>query len=155
MKTFKASNYMRTPVATIGKGATLKEAVRIMIEHKTNGLVVVDADNRVAGILSSWDMIQHLVPDYLEEDQHLAAFEAAAKFKERVTELADDPIERFMTKQVHSIHPESTLMEAAATLSEFRIRQLPVVDDDGYLVGYLNRTDIKKAVAEILGIDPQ
>ena len=44
-------------------------------------------------------------------------------------------------------------MEAAALLSTFHIRQLPVVDNDGNLVGYINRTDIKLAVGRALGND--
>ena len=67
-------------------------------------------------------------------------------------ELKDDPIAKFMSAKVHTCKANHSLMEAATLLSEFRIRQLPVVDDDGVLVGYLNRTDIKKAIADVLGL---
>ena len=97
-------------------------------------------------------MISRIVPDYLEEDQHLAAFEAGDLFAKRVHALAEESVASFMTTKVHTVKPDSTLMEAAAVLSEFRIRQLPVVGEDGILVGYLNRTDIKKAIGEVLGI---
>ena len=137
---------------TIQENDTFKDAVKLMIEQQTNGLVVVDAKSKVIGILSSWDLIQHLVPDYLETDKHLAAFEAEDVFAKRAIELAGDPVSKFFTANVHSVHPESTLMEAAATLSEFRIRQLPVVDKEGVLVGYLNRTDLKLVIGDILGI---
>jgi CBS domain-containing protein len=43
-------------------------------------------------------------------------------------------------------------MEAAAILSEFRIRQLPVVNTKKELVGYINRTNVKRAFCDILGI---
>ena len=57
-------------------------------------------------------------------------------------------IKNVMTKEVCVIKKEATLMEAAALLSQYRIRQLPVVDDAGILCGYLNRTDIKFAIAK-------
>ena len=123
-----------------------------MIKNKTNGLVVIDESSKVAGILSSWDIIQHIVPDYLEEDMHLASFESGDVLIKRTLGAADDPITKFMTSNVHVVKPHETLMEAAAILSEFKIRQLPVVDDNGVLVGYLNRTDIKEAIGDILGI---
>ena len=68
---------MSKKVATVGKGGTFTDALKAMLKHRTNGIVVVDEKNHVVGILSSWDLIQYVVPDYLEEDRHLAAFESA------------------------------------------------------------------------------
>ena len=144
------AKYMRQTIATLPFSATLRDAVAMMIQYNTNGLVVVDDDRKVTGILSSWDIIQHIVPNYLEEDKHLASFEAGDVFAQRTREVANDPITKFMTAKVKTVNQKDTLMEAAALLSEFRIRQLPVVDDDGHLVGYINRTDIKRAVGSIL-----
>ncbi len=121
-----------------------------MLDQKTNGLVVVDEDRHVLGILSSWDIIAYLVPDYLENDKHLATFEAGDVFEERVKEIQNDPVSKFMSSQVHTTRPDHSLIEAATLLSEFHIRQLPVVDENGVLVGYLNRTDIKKAIGDVL-----
>ena len=146
------SEFMNTNVITIPNNATLKQAVEVMIKSKTNGLVVINESNKVAGILSSWDIIQHIVPDYLEEDMHLASFESGDVLIQRTKETANDSIAKFMTAKVHTVKPQETLMEAAAILSEFRIRQLPVVDDNGVLIGYINRTDIKEAIGDILGI---
>ena len=144
------SEFMNTNLITISKTATFKEAVSMMTEKMTNGVIVVDEFQKVAGILSSWDIIQYIVPDYLEEDKHLAAFESGDVFIRRIKDVANNPVTEFMTSKVHKIHSEQSLMTAATILSEFHIRQLPVVDHDDVLIGYLNRTDIKKAIAEIL-----
>ncbi|MFA6023781.1 MAG: CBS domain-containing protein [Candidatus Gracilibacteria bacterium] len=150
MKKFLVKDYMKSKVVSLKPEQTVKEALKTMIQHKTNGLVVVDKKNKVVGILSSWDIIAYLVPDYLEADKHLASFESGDVFAERVQEIKADPVKKFMSKHVHTIRTEHSLMEAATLLSEFQIRQLPVVDDKGYLIGYLNRTDIKKAMGEVL-----
>lgn len=152
MKKYLVKDYMKNKVVSLHPEQTVKEAIKTMLEHKTNGLVIVDQHNKVIGILSSWDIIAYLVPDYLEEDKHLAAFESGDVFAERIKEVKDDPVSKFMSHHVHSIKPEHSLMEAATLLSEFQIRQLPVVDEDGYLIGYLNRTDIKRAIGEVLNI---
>ncbi len=146
-------DFMRTSVVTVNIDATMKEALEVMIRERTNGVVVVDNNRKVVGILSSWDIIQHIVPDYLEEDKHLASFEAGDMFVERAHQLKDDPITKFMTKDVHTVRAGHTIMAAAALLSTFHIRQLPVVDNDGNLVGYLNRTDIKLAVGKALELE--
>lgn len=151
-KQYLVSEYMREKVVTLTKDSTLRDAVKVMMDNHTNGVVVVDEDYKVAGILSGWDIIEHIVPDYLEEDKHLAAFEPGAVFVERVHEVADSPIVDFMSEKVHTVRAEQSLMTAATLLSEFKIRQLPVVDEDGKLVGYINRTDIKKAIGDVLSL---
>ena len=150
--TFTIDEWMRDDVVTLPASATVHDAIETMLDKKTNGIVIIDGDGHVAGILSSWDIIKHIVPDYLEEDEHLAAFESADTFCNRVEEVEDDVIEQFMTKDVQTIEQHGSLMKAVTMLSEFHIRQLPVVDVQGKLVGYLNRTDIKRAVGKVLGI---
>lgn len=151
-KKYTVSEYMHKEVVTINEKATVKDALALMIHRGTNGLVVVDESQGVKGILSSRDLIDHVIPDYLEDDKHLASFEAANVLEERAKKVANDPIAGLIKREVKTIHPDRSLMEAAALLAEFKIRQLPVVDADGKLVGYLNRTDIKKALGEILGV---
>lgn len=151
IKKFVVKDYMRPAPAVILCSVSLKEAVQAMTREKTNGLVVVDAKNRVSGILSSWDVIRYVVPNYLEEDKHLASFASNDLFAKRIQEVASHPVSKFMTQRVHTVLPTDSLMEAATLLSEHNIRQLPVVDANGVLVGYINRTDIKKAIYEVLG----
>lgn len=146
--------YMQTHVITIKPSCTVKEVLTLMIKEKTNGTVVVDEKNHVVGILSSWDIIKHIVPDYLETDMHhLASFEAADVFQKRVKQVANDPVSSFMTKHVHTAKADDTIISAIAMLAEFHIRQLPVVDKHDVLVGYINRTDMKRAAADVLKID--
>jgi len=142
-------NYMRAPVVMASITTTFKEAVETMIEKNINSLVVVDGKNKVVGILSSWDFLEYLVPDYLEEDKHLASFEASDMFSIRARQVGGDPIGKFMCRRVHTIKPSDSLMEAATTLSEFHIRQLPVVDDNNFPIGYINCSDIKKAIGDV------
>ncbi len=152
-KKYLVSDYMRSPVITIRPESTFREAIELMLKEKTNGLVVTDDAQTLVGILSSWDIIEYIVPDYLEEDKHLAAFEDGAVFVKRIRELENEPVSKFMTDSVHAVKSTSTIMEAAATLSEHGIRQLPVTDEDNRVIGYLNRTDIKKIIGEVLGIE--
>lgn len=143
-------DYMQKKVVTASPDETVQSVIGLMVSKKTNGLVILDDDNKVIGILSSWDIIKHIVPDYLEEDGHLARFEASDIFASRVKHVKDDPISKFMTKKVRTVKEDCSLMVAITLLSEFHIRQLPVVDEENHLIGYLNRTDIKKAVSDVL-----
>src|SRR3989338_10096569 len=96
-KKYLVSEYMRSPVITIRPESTFREAIERMLREKTNGLVVTDEQQKLVGILSSWDIIAYIVPDYLEKDKHLAAFEDGGVFAKRIHELADEPVRVFMT----------------------------------------------------------
>lgn len=151
-KRFTVLQYMKSEVITLPASVLVRDAIELMLKKKTNGIVIVDQQSKVCGILSSWDIIQFVVPDYLEEDRHLAAFEAGDVFVSRVKEVMHEPITKCMTKNVHTVIASDSLMKAATLLSEFKIRQLPVVDGNGVLVGYINRSDIKRAIGDILGL---
>ena len=54
-------------------------------------------------------------------------------------------VKDWMTTDVITIRPETTLTEAAAIMREKAIRRLPVVNGDGKLVGILSKTDVMAA----------
>lgn len=147
------ADYMQSNVTRVSPETTVKEVTEIMLKRKTNGVVVIDSMDTVVGILSSWDIIKHIVPDYLEQDKHLAPFEAAHVFADRIKEVANDPVSKFMTKDVHTAKKDDSLMKAITLLSEFHIRQLPIVDNDNKLIGYINRTDVKRAAGDVLRLN--
>lgn len=141
---------MKTNVITVSERATVKEALNVMRKEKTNGVVVVDKKDRVKGMFTVLDLIRHFVPDYLETDKQLAEFEVADRFASRAGEIAKNPIEPLMTKEVKTVHKEDTLLEAATQMTELQIRQLPVIDEKGILVGLVTRTSIKEAIGDLI-----
>lgn len=152
---YTVAEYMQTDVVSISHTATLRESIKLMVEKNINSLVVVDQASKVVGMLSSIDVISFVVPDYLEEDKHLAAFESRDVFAERVQEIGNEPITKSMSAQVKTIKASHTLIEAATLLSEHRINQLPVVDEAGKLVGYIGRSSIKKAIGDVFAEHPE
>ena len=54
-------------------------------------------------------------------------------------------VKDWMTTDVITIRPETTLTEAAALMREKAIRRLPIVNEDGKLVGILSQTDVMAA----------
>ena len=147
---FSISNYMRKGVTTVGKKVTFREAVQTMIQHQTNGLAVVDSSGKICGILSILDLIEYIVPDYLEYDKHLASFEAPDVFEQRVKEVADIQVGEFMTKHVHVLKGGHSMIEALTLMSEHHIRQIPIVDNNDCPIGYITRTEVKKAIGDAL-----
>lgn len=54
-------------------------------------------------------------------------------------------VKDWMTKNVVTVTPNTTLPDAHRIMKERKIRRLPVVDDHGHLVGIVTRGDIREA----------
>jgi len=143
---------MRRHVPTIARNGTLGEAIKILLKEQVNGLIVVDDKNpsKVAGIIASRDVVSMVVPDYLEAYRMLANFEPRDMFVKRVKEVEQEPVENFMTENVHVVREDDSLMKLVTLLCEHGIQQLPVVDTNGNLTGYISRTDIKQALSDAM-----
>lgn len=98
---------------------TIGEALRIMKENKIGGIPIVGSNGKLAGILTNRDL-------RFERD-----------FDKKISEV--------MTSENLITAPQGTdLKMAEAILKEHRIEKLPVVDDNGKLVGLITYKDIIK-----------
>ncbi|MFP5451246.1 MAG: IMP dehydrogenase [Thermoleophilia bacterium] len=103
---------------TVRPATPLQEARRAMRDDGVSGLVVVDQDGRVAGILTARDMLVPTGP--------------GARVSDVMT-----PRERLVTGT-----PDTTAEEAAHLLTAARIEKLPLVDADGRLTGLITLRDM-------------
>lgn len=110
-------------VITIAPQATIRQALGLLAEHNIGALVVVDAGGAPVGILSERDIVR-----------------TAARNERVFVETVD----RLMTREVVVATPRDDLVSVGNTLTEKRIRHLPVVDQ-GRLVGIVSIGDVLKA----------
>jgi CBS domain-containing protein len=109
-------------VITIRPDETIRDALRLLAEHNIGALVVVGAE-RPAGIVSERDIVRTLA---------------------RMEMVFDWPVSRIMTTEVIVGSPQDDLLVVGHTMTERRIRHLPVMDR-GQLVGIVSIGDIVKA----------
>jgi CBS domain-containing protein len=110
-------------VITIQSGETVRYAVELLAEHNIGALVVVDRTANVVGIVSERDIVR-------------AAAKNEQVFSEAITSL--------MTRQVVIGVPQDDLASVGHTMTERRIRHLPVMEH-GQLIGIISIGDIVKA----------
>jgi len=113
-----ARELMSSPVRTIRPETTIEEAQRILLRYGHSGLFVVDAEDNLVGIISRRDIDIAL---------HHGFSHAPAK--------------GYMTTNVKTITPETTLPEIQALMVTYDIGRLPVLEN-GQLVGIVTRTDV-------------
>tara|TARA_R110000787_G_scaffold20785_31_gene61793 strand:+ start:3457 stop:3891 length:435 start_codon:yes stop_codon:yes gene_type:complete len=113
-----------TETITIAATATIGEAVDILSRNNIGALVVSDDGKTIAGILSERDIIHGL--------------------QERGAALLDCLVGDCMTQEVQTCAPSATTNNLLARMTELRLRHLPVVGEDGQLVGIVSIGDVVK-----------
>lgn len=130
LRGMKVREYMATRLVTFDPEMKISDAVGLLMMHKYTGAPVLDAGGKLVGMLSEKDCLKVAV---------LANAEGAAEA------LVGD----YMSTEVESITPDSDLFEAAERFLSVQYKRLPVVER-GKLVGQISRTDVLRAIAELL-----
>lgn len=130
----------RGPV-TVTPETLISDAAVAMARHRVRHLPVVYAfgdQSRLAGIVSSHDLARAYPPGV--NPFSVSVFERPIQ----------RPVSEVMTEGVYTVVPTTPIDEAARLLLEHRVGTLPVVAS-GRLVGIFSRTDVLRALVEVLG----
>jgi CBS domain-containing protein len=141
----KVKDVMTTEVVTTTAATLLKDAALELATRRISGMPVVDEAGRVIGVLSEADILAKEGDEY-ERGGFLAWFLdptdpwIAARF-DAVT------VGEAMTAPARTISRHRPVAEAATIMLEERINRLPVVGEDGTLLGLVSRGDLVRAFA--------
>ncbi|MDY6805246.1 MAG: CBS domain-containing protein [Cyanobacteriota bacterium] len=113
-----ARELMSSPVRTIPPETSVGEAHRILLRYGHSGLSVVDAAGELVGIISRRDIDIALHHGF-----------------------SHAPVKGYMTPQLKTIIPETTLPEIEELMVTYDIGRLPVIEN-GRLAGIVTRTDV-------------
>lgn len=116
-------------VATVAPETTVRTLLGTLAEHNIGAVVVSPDGNRIFGIVSERDVVRSLYA--------------------RGAALLDTPVSQIMTVDVRTCDPDDRVDGLRGTMTEHRIRHLPVVRD-GRLVGIVSIGDVvKSAISEL------
>jgi CBS domain-containing protein len=146
----RVKDIMKTDVVTIGPEATVKDLAHLLAEHHLGGAPVVDTDGQLVGIVTEGDLVAmdtdlHF-PFYIQFLDSFIYLESRKKFEERLRRTVGAFVKDVMTDEVHTVHPEDSVRQVAALMTEHRINRIPVVDADGKLVGIVGRHEVLMAI---------
>lgn len=140
----QAQDVMTTSVATIGAGATVREAAKRMLERRVSALPVVDGKGRVVGIVSEGDLVRRAeLGTDTERSWWLRLFGDTPSDYLKVHSTSVDDV---MTAPVVSVRRKTSLKDLAHLLEKHRIKRVPVIEG-GRLVGIVSRADLVRQLA--------
>jgi len=161
--TLLARDMMTEDVETVSPDDDVSEVLGRLAKADFNGFPVVDDDGALVGIVTQHD----LVGLFQTQDRTLWIPIGFPPFMETLTYAidvswddldlgidllrnADKPVREVMTGDVVAVGPETSLDDILDLLADDDrdINRLPVVDDDGALVGIVARQDVLRAVRD-------
>ena len=126
----KVGSVMVTDVATVGPDTPFKVAAELLAARNISGAPVVDENDHVLGVVSQGDLLQHEAP-HGRLGARQAKRKAVAAF-----------VSGLMTTPAVTVRQDDAVAVAAKLLEEHHLHRLPVVDEDGKLVGIVSRSDL-------------
>ena len=118
-----------------------KKVVEDFIARKLNFGLVVTLQNEVAGIITSSDLFNAAFPDYNEIQEHGEYIFDLRSIDERNKNLYNKPIKEIMTKNPEFVNANLSVVDAAAMMKSFRVKQLLVIEN-GAFIGILKIQDL-------------
>ena len=118
-----------TAVVVIAPDSSVRDLVALLREHNLGAVIVSTDGVTMAGIVSERDVVRHLAAD---------------------ADVLSASVASVMTEVVHTCRPEDSVESLMSTMTDHRIRHLPVVDPDGHLSGIISIGDVVKSTITTL-----
>jgi CBS domain-containing protein len=123
---------------SISAGTPLADAFAAMREGRGEAVMICDGQ-RLRGILTERDVLRRVLGHDVDPGR---------------------PVDEFMTADPDTLRPDATLLQAMQMMERGGYRNLPLVDEEGNLVGLLRQQDLLEYIAEafpqeILNLPPR
>jgi CBS domain-containing protein len=138
---------MKRNVFSIPSTATIRQAAALVVERHIGLLPVVDEQDKPIGVVRLSDLLSLELPDFfnlLPDLDFVHDFGAVETTRPSPKEL-DRPVTTLVTP-VTFVEETCGLLRAYALMVKHNLHDLPVVSEDGALVGIASRVDIGAAI---------
>ncbi|MGI6656711.1 MAG: CBS and ACT domain-containing protein [Desulfobulbus sp.] len=133
-------NWMNSPAITIEKNSSLQEATSLLKKHNISMLPVPDG-GLLVGVVTDADLKKASPSQATTLEIH-----------ELLYLLSTLQVKDIMTPNPITVPADFTVEETAEILLANRITGVPVVDDDGRVIGVISHTDLFKLIISLTGI---
>ncbi|MBI3029038.1 MAG: CBS domain-containing protein [Candidatus Rokubacteria bacterium] len=124
---------MTSRVVMVLEEVPMAEVRAIASRYDYNGFPVVSREGRLVGMVTKGDLLRVLKSGLGDPDVWL------------------QPVSRWMAHGVLALRPRDSLETAVSLMVDSGLRSLPVIDDDGKVVGIVSRNDLMGAVEGGIG----
>jgi CBS domain-containing protein len=135
----RVSDVMTTSVVTVDRITPYQEIDRLLTEHRISGMPVLKMGREVAGVVTEADLLA--AEDETSRRARMASTVGRRRLRRKQPHVSLTA-GTLMTAPAITTGPDATIPAAARLMNTHHIRRLPVVDQDGKLVGIVSRRDL-------------
>lgn len=145
-----ASEVMSRAPITLGREATVREAIRLMLDNRISGLPVVGEAGELVGIVTEGDLLRRSETGTERRRRPwLDYLLGPGRMADEYVRSHGRKIEAIITHEVVSVGGDTPLAEIVELMERRHIKRVPVVER-GILVGIVSRADLIAALARAL-----
>ncbi|MEV6932689.1 CBS domain-containing protein [Dactylosporangium sp. NPDC051485] len=141
MSRWNVADVMTIGAVSVQEDTPFKEIVDLLEAHEVNAVPVIDAFERVVGVVSSADLMPKI--EFAGDDDRVRLFESRhtrqARGKAHATAAGE-----LMNAPAITVMGTTSVVAAARIMESAELKRLPVVDDMGRLIGMVTRRDLLK-----------
>jgi CBS-domain-containing membrane protein/PII-like signaling protein len=143
----RVADVMNREVLRVRPDTPLKDLVGLLIGRDYRAVPVVDEAERVIGIVTNGDLVAR---GGLAMRLELLATASREAIQRQLASLAENghTAADVMTREVVTVAPAISVVDAARLMAQQRLKRLPVVDTTGHLLGIVSRVDLLRTVAQ-------
>lgn len=150
MSDLKITDIMTKEVVSVDPEMPLFEAAKILSEHNFDGVPVVDQENKLLGILTEYDLISQSSSIHLPTLQKVLQDMSVlgkdkAHFKKEFQDVIALKVKDAMNREPLTLKDGAGYEEVVTAFREHhRVNPIPVINNDGKVVGVVSRYDVLK-----------
>lgn len=137
----EAAQVMHAPVSVVQQDMRVDDAWHLLVRHGRGQAPVVGSEGVLVGMVTRAALV-----DFAQWPDALANAQAWAQW-------CAQPVEAVMLTPVPSVAPQADMRRVARALLDSGLPGLPVVDDEGRVVGFVSRTDVLRIALADAGLD--
>jgi CBS-domain-containing membrane protein len=146
----KVSDIMTTELVTFSPNDEITKATKILLEKRFNGAPVIDSTGKLVGILCQSDLIAQQknlpIPTIFTILDGFIPLTSMKHFEKEVEKIAATLVSHAMTPDPVTVSPDTQIEEVAKLMVDKKFHTLPVVDDNGNIIGIIGKHDILKTL---------
>jgi sulfide:quinone oxidoreductase len=142
-RALQVKDVMTKDVVTVRQGTSLPAAAELIVAKKISGVPVIDAEERLVGILTEGDFVSAMNLDGGIVGSALETIVRRRRVKKGMGTIVDD----IMTRSPVTIRASDTLEAAVSRMDRNKVKRLVVTGDDLRVHGIVSRADLVKIFA--------
>jgi CBS domain-containing protein len=145
----KARDIMTKEVISVYPETEVVQAARLLLEHRINGLPVLDQEEHLIGIICQSDLISQQkkipLPSFFILLDSVIQLPSIKNIEKELQKIAAIAVKDAMTPNPVTVDPDTALEDIATLMVKNNIHTLPVLDQ-GRLVGIIGKEDILRTL---------